>query len=158
MFHKWIFKLTPAVRDILKILWKKRQNYSLGAIFPLFHHILLPVIRFPCLNVGHVFASSKRLFEISEVEITRVDCTWTVSSENVHSNMRRMCRFRSSCACTKCHPGLCSPFMHSVASNETLSGQGRSWSDCADAQSDLGLRCPHMPKTRFRMTLPIWYW
>ena len=43
---------------------EKRRNCSLGTISSLFHNILLPVNRF----------RDKRLFEISEVEITRVDC------------------------------------------------------------------------------------
>ena len=34
---------------------------------------------------------------------------------------------RSSYACDKQHPGLCSPFIHSVVSNDYLSGQWRSW-------------------------------
>ena len=43
--------------SVLKIL-------SLGAIPPLFHNILVHVITIPCY-----------IFEISKVEITRVDCT-----------------------------------------------------------------------------------
>ena len=35
----------------------------------------------------------------------------------------KMHRFRSSCACAKYHPGLCSPFIHSVVSNESVNGQ-----------------------------------
>ena len=35
------------------------------------------------------------------------------------------------------------------------SGQRRSWSNCADAQADLGLRCPHMPEEHFRLARPI---
>ena len=61
--------------------------------------------------------------------------------------MRKMRRFRSSCACVKYH-GLCFPFIHSVVSNDSVSGQRRPWSDCADAQADLGLRCPDMHKAR----------
>ena len=57
--------------------------------------------------------------------------------------------FRSSCACAKYHPGLCSPFIHSIVFNDFASGQGRPWSDCADAQSDLGLHCPHMRENTF---------
>ena len=68
-FHKAVYNLTPEVRDILKILWKR------GAISPLFHNILLPVVRFSCLNRDTIFSlRDKRLFEISEVEITRADC------------------------------------------------------------------------------------
>ena len=50
---------------------------------------------------------------------------------------------RSFCACANYHPGLCSPFVHSVVSSVAASGQRRPRSDCASAQSDLGLRCPH---------------
>ena len=35
---------------------------------------------------------------------------------------QKMCRFRSSCICPKYHPGLCSPFIHSVVSNDSVSG------------------------------------
>ena len=40
----WICNLTPEIIDLLKIVWKRR------AISPLFHNILLPVVRFPCWN------------------------------------------------------------------------------------------------------------
>ena len=36
------------------------------------------------------------------------------------------------------------------------SEQQRRWSDCADAQADLHLCCPHMAKTGFLMTRLIW--
>ena len=65
---------------------------------------------------------------------------WSASSEKVHSNMRKMLRFSSSCACVMYHSGLCNRDMHFG------SEKGRPWSDCADAQADLGLRCPHMPE------------
>ena len=52
-------------------------------------------------------------------------------------------------ACVKSHPGICFPFIYSVVSNESVSGQRRPWSDCADAQADLGLCCPHMPEGTF---------
>ena len=65
--------------------------------------------------------------------------------------------FRSCCACAKCHPSLCSPVIQSVVSNDSVGGQWRPWSDCylhitddcADAQADLGIRCPHMTKDKF---------
>ena len=41
-FNKRICNLTPEDRDILKILCKR------GEIAPLFHNILLPVLRFAC--------------------------------------------------------------------------------------------------------------
>ena len=71
---------------------------------------------------------------------------WTASSEIVPSSMRK---FRSSCACAKYHPCLSSQFVHSVVSNDTVSGQHMPWSDCANAQADLDFRCPHMPEDSF---------
>ena len=59
------------------------------------------------------------------------------------------CRFVLACACAKYNLGLCSPFMHSVVSNDSVSGQWRPWSYCADAQANLGLLCPHMPEVTF---------
>ena len=46
-FNKCICNLTPEVRDIENIA-EKRRNCSLGAISPLFHNILLSVLRVPC--------------------------------------------------------------------------------------------------------------
>ena len=48
-------------------------------------------------------------------------------SEKVSSTMCKMCRFTSSCICSKFHPGLCSPFIHSVASIDSDSRQWRPW-------------------------------
>ena len=75
----YICNWTLEIRDILKILWKRGEiaHCSLGAISPLFYNIF-------CLLLDvHVSAGTrfslrdKRLFEISEFEITRVDCTCT---------------------------------------------------------------------------------
>ena len=71
------------------------------------------------------------------------------SSETMPSNMRKMSEFRSSYACAKYHPGFYSPFVHCQVSNNSVSGQRRPWSDCAEAQVDVGLRCPHMLKDTF---------
>ena len=38
-------------------------------------------------------------------------------------NMCKIGRVKSSCTCTKYHPGLCSPFIHSVISNDSVKGQ-----------------------------------
>ena len=53
----------------------KRRNCSLGAISWLFHNILLPVVRFSCLNRVQISLRDKWLFKISEVEITSANCT-----------------------------------------------------------------------------------
>ena len=44
-----------------------------------------------------------------------------VSSEKMLSSMPK-CAFRSACACSKYHPGLWSPFIHSVVSSYSISG------------------------------------
>ena len=44
-FNKYICYWTFEVRDILKILWKRR-NCSLGAISPLFHNIFYLLLDF----------------------------------------------------------------------------------------------------------------
>ena len=55
----------------------------------------------------------------------------------------------------KVSSGICFPLKHPVVSNDSVSyGQRRPWSACADAQADLGLRCPHMPEDTFRMAWP----
>ena len=39
--------------------------------------------------------------------------------------------------------------MHSIVSNDSVSRQWRPRSDCADAQANLGICCPHIPKDMF---------
>ena len=42
------------------------------------------------------------------------------------------------------------PFkIHVIVTNDSVSGQRRPCSDCADAQADLGLSCPHMSEDTF---------
>ena len=47
-FHNWICHLTPEVRNILKILWKRGDIAPKRSNFSSFINILLPVVRFPC--------------------------------------------------------------------------------------------------------------
>ena len=74
--------------------------------------------------------------------------TWVTSSKKVPSNMRKMCWFRSSCACQRYHPSLCSPFIYSVVSNDSGSRMWRPWLDCADEQADQGCHCRLLPERR----------
>ena len=54
---------------------EKRRNCSLGAISPLFHNIFYLLLDFH-VQAGNRFSlRDKGLFEISEVEIARVNCT-----------------------------------------------------------------------------------
>ena len=68
-----------------------------------------------------------------------------MSSEKVPSNIHIIHKFRSSCACAKYHQSFCSSFIHSLVSNDSFSGQWSPWSDSANAQAYLCLRCPHLP-------------
>ena len=53
---------------------EKRRNCSLGAICPFFHNIFYLLLDFHVYAETRILLRDKRLFEISEVEITRVDC------------------------------------------------------------------------------------
>ena len=73
-FHKWTCNLTPLVRNICWKYCGNGRNCSLGAILPLstkFYYLMLDF----CVKTGIRFSlRDKRLFEITEVEIMRVDC------------------------------------------------------------------------------------
>ena len=71
---------------------------------------------------------------------------WTASSKKMPLSTCKMHRLSNVCA--KSHPCLC-PFIHSVVSNDSVSGQWRPWSDCMDVQIDLGFCCPHMSEDTF---------
>ena len=100
---------------------------------------------------GHVINTScclsRRCFENDKFS-SKINI-WAVSSQKVSSNMCKMCRFRLPLACAKYHPSLCSPFIHSLVNKDSVSGQGRPWSACANMQADLGLRCLYMPEDMF---------
>ena len=63
---------------------------------------------------------------------------------------------RTCAKCTKYHLGLCSPFMYPELSNDSVNGQYRPWSDCANAQANLGFPCPNMSKEKNSMMWSIW--
>ena len=77
----------------------------------------------------------------------RLKITWAASSETL-SKVRKKYKFNHP-AHAQSHPGICSPLIHSIVSNGSISGQQRPCLDCADAQAELGLRCPHMPDESF---------
>ena len=53
------------------------------------------------------------------------------------------------CSCAKNHQSRCSPFIHSVVFNNSVSWQWGPWSDCMDFSDNLGLPSLHMPKDMF---------
>ena len=63
--------------------------------------------------------------------------------------------FASSCACVKYNPGLCSPFIHYVVSNDSASGQSPDQTVRMCRLIWAFAVCIY-PKTRFRMARPIY--
>ena len=88
-----------------------------------------------------------------EVCINRhIFTVWATPCDNAYMCLRACAQCTnsdSSHACAKSYPGMCSPLIHCVVPNDSVRGHLRSWSACVDAQVDLGLRCPHMPKDTF---------
>ena len=73
-FNKWIGNLTPEDKDILKILWK-RGEIAPQEQFLLFSTIFCYLFLDFHIKTGtRISLRDERLFEISKVEITRVDC------------------------------------------------------------------------------------
>ena len=66
---------------------EKRRNCSLGAIPPLFHNIFVCLLLDVHVSAGTRFSlRDKRLIEISEFEITRVNCIniFLISPQNIY--------------------------------------------------------------------------
>ena len=85
-FNKYICNLTPEVRDISKILWKRRE-IAPGEQFLFFSTIFCYLLSDFHVSVGTKFSlRDKRSFEISEVEITRVSCIIIPTSAHLHCN------------------------------------------------------------------------
>ena len=74
-------------------------------------------------TIVHYCADSKTKFSTKDRNLNIKE----TSSGNNKQNISQMHRFRSSCRCAKYHPCLCSPFIHSVVSNDSV---------------DLELNCP----------------
>ena len=73
-FHIWLCNLTPEVRDIFKILWKRVEiaPWEQFLLFStMFYHLML---NFHVKTGTRFSLRDKRLFEIRDVEITRVYC------------------------------------------------------------------------------------
>ena len=68
---------------------EKRRNCSLGAISPLFHNIFYLLLDFHVLAGTRFSLRDKRLFEINEFEITRVNCILPYMNSNEPDNIGR---------------------------------------------------------------------
>ena len=69
---------------------EKRRNCSSGAISPLFHNIFYLLLDFHVKAGTRYLLLDKWLFEISEVEIARVNCNYfsdsIISSVSIYEN------------------------------------------------------------------------
>ena len=77
--------------------------------------------KWKCLSEALLMSTNKK--NISQDSPIRALILAAESRENVPLNMHKMQRFRSSYSCAKYYPGLCSPFMHSVVSIDSVSRQ-----------------------------------
>ena len=66
---------------------EKGRNCSPGAISPLFHNIYNLILDFCVITRTRFFLRDKRLFEITEVEITRVDCILNCKKRLAHKDL-----------------------------------------------------------------------
>ena len=78
---------------------------------------------------------------------------WVPSNEKMPSNVCKMCRFRSFCACAKYQTGICSPLIHLIVSNDS----DREGPDKTTWMHRLiwAFAVCIYPKTHFHMALPI---
>ena len=67
-------------------------------------------------------------------------------SEKVPSDMRKNAQIQVVLRMHKVSSGPSPLHSYPIVSDDSGRGQWKPWSDCANAQADLGLRCPHMPK------------
>ena len=102
-----------------------------------------------CIRVCIVHVSSKSL--ACPIIICAASC------EQRLSNMHKMRRFRSSCACAKYHPGLCSQFFHSVVFTDSVAGS-EDLNQIARMRRFIWTYVVRIcPETRFRRARPIYY-
>ena len=85
--------LTPEVRDILKILWKR------GEISLLFHNIFYLLLDLHVQAGTRFSLRDKRLFEISEFEIARVNCIYSIISYSENIRFHLFISNNKSCNC-----------------------------------------------------------
>ena len=65
---------------------KKGRNCSPGAISPLFHNFCILILDICVKTRTRISLRDNRLFEITEVEITRVDCTFSKGTKSLSGN------------------------------------------------------------------------
>ena len=106
----------------------------------------LSLIKAFFIFVNHCFTF--QIFKLTDVLIINVLQIFIIISATSSERRLRACAewtdSDSYLGCRKSHPGIFSPLIHSVVSNDSFSRQWWPWSDCADAQADQDLRWRHM--------------
>ena len=73
-FTNEVCNLTPKVRDVLKIFWKRGEIAHLEQFLLLSTIFCYPLLDFHVKAGTRFSLRDKRLFQITEVELTRVNC------------------------------------------------------------------------------------
>ena len=121
------------------------KNYQTFQMIKCWSRLLVHHKRTDGLIIGH--SSKVDLWFIEFPTGHSINLMFTMLFPFIYAPRRaKMCGLTSSCACAKSHPGICSPLKHSIVANKCVCRQYRPWSDCAEAQANLVLRCPHMPE------------
>ena len=99
-----------------------------------------------------------------EARLKLVTANWAPASENVTSDVCSQHRLRSTCAFAQSDLNLhlvnfrqptIRSTLYSTEASDSVSGQWRSWSDCADTQHDV----PHMyGQSSHVMTITVFIW
>ena len=96
-------------------------------------------------------------FGLPSMEREKPNCVSEHIGIRIHcTSKEHMKIFKSPCSSTLSRQILHFRYIviHSMVSNGSENGQRKPRSDCAYAQSDLGLRCPHMAKAGFPVSRP----
>ena len=94
---------------------------------------------------------TNKLWQIRGASGFSVFRKWTVPTDMVPSSIYLILRFKLFCQFVQFQLGLWSSVGTFAVATVSASGQQRPRSDCADAQSDLGLCCPHVPRRIFSL-------
>ena len=123
--------MTPKVRDILKILWKRGETAPKEQ-FLLFSTKFCYLLLDFHVKTGIRFSlRDKRLFEISEIEITRVNCIFSNSMFNPFSPVDQ-CR----CQC-KQSIFVCTLFSQGLRCSRTQKQIAKTFSDYVCANTNI---------------------
>ena len=132
---------------------KKRRQQNLTNIMPHTHtctyayaHVVTQSIQCRnlvprCINANKTLKFNSTILYITTYRYTKTSNVCCIYGPRPAKIYLRACAkstsFGSSHVCAKSRMGFCSPLKHFIVSNDSVSGQWRSWLDCADAQRDV---------------------